>query len=138
MRMLSATCCQPQQYRNAIADFVFQVPHSTAATVASADTSPANITAIVLHETGLFKNRRIKFLPVTVPGESGVLALISHVEILEFLVTTFREQRRLFDDPISELNVGIFDNVVTVQQHARLSEVRACADTVSKYINYTV
>jgi 5'-AMP-activated protein kinase, regulatory gamma subunit len=61
---------------------------------------------------------------VTVPGESGVLALISHVEILEFLVTTFREQRRLFDDPISELNVGIFDNVVTVQQHARLSEVR--------------
>jgi hypothetical protein len=73
---------------------------------------------------------------VTVPGESGVLALISHVEILEFLVTTFREQRRLFDDPISELNVGIFDNVVTVQQHARLSEVRVCTVSVVQYSKY--
>ena len=66
-----------------------------------------------------------------------MLALISHVEILEFLVTTFREQRRLFDDPISELNVGIFDNVVTVQQHARLSEVTT-AQTTTVYFNRTV
>ncbi len=42
----------------------------------------------------------------------------------QFLVTTFREQRRLFDDPISELRIGIFsDNVVTVHEHACLSEV---------------
>ncbi|CAM9171900.1 unnamed protein product [Phaeothamnion confervicola] len=75
------------------------------------------------YASGLFKDRRIKFLPITVPNETGVLALISHVEILEFLVTTFREQRRLFDDPICDLQIGIFDNVVTVQQHARLSEV---------------
>ncbi|KAG5186878.1 5'-AMP-activated protein kinase subunit gamma-1 [Tribonema minus] len=75
------------------------------------------------HAANLFQNRRIKFLPVTVPGDSSVLALISHVEILEFLVNTFREQRRLFDDPIGELPIGVFDNVVTVQQHARLSEV---------------
>ncbi|CAN0427410.1 unnamed protein product, partial [Ectocarpus sp. 13 AM-2016] len=42
----------------------------------------------------------------------------------QFLVTTFREQQRLFDDPIAELRIGIFsDNVVTVQEHACLSEV---------------
>ena len=42
----------------------------------------------------------------------------------QFLVTTFREQRRLFDDPISELRIGIFsDNVVTVHEHTCLSEV---------------
>lgn len=42
----------------------------------------------------------------------------------QFLVTTFREQRRLFDDPISELRIGIFsDSVVTVHEHACLSEV---------------
>lgn len=39
-------------------------------------------------------------------------------------MTTFREQRRLFDDPISELRIGIFsDSVVTVHEHACLSEV---------------
>ena len=68
------------------------------------------------YASGLFKDRRIKFLPIMVPQQSSVLALISHVEILQFLVTTFREQQRLFDDPISELRIGIFDNVVTVQQ----------------------
>ncbi|CAN0478154.1 unnamed protein product, partial [Ectocarpus sp. 12 AP-2014] len=72
----------------------------------------------------LFQNRRFKFLPIVVPGSATVLALISHVEILEFLVTTFREQQRLFDDPIAELRIGIFsDSVVTVQEHACLSEV---------------
>lgn len=44
--------------------------------------------------------------------------------LVQFLVTTFREQRRLFDDPISELRIGIFsDSVVTVHEHACLSEV---------------
>jgi 5'-AMP-activated protein kinase regulatory gamma subunit len=72
--------------------------------------------APLIYAAGLFRDRKTKFLPVTVPGDSGVLALISHVEILEFLVTTFREQRRLFDDPISDLRIGVFDNVVTVQK----------------------
>ncbi|CAM9467940.1 unnamed protein product [Chrysoparadoxa australica] len=76
------------------------------------------------HASGLFQNRNIKFLPIMVPGEPGVFALISHVEILEFLVTTFREQRRLFDNPISELQIGFFgDSVITVHQDARLHEV---------------
>lgn len=42
----------------------------------------------------------------------------------QFLVATFREQHRLFDDPVSELRIGIFtDSVVTVHEHACLSEV---------------
>ncbi|CAM9863382.1 unnamed protein product [Ascophyllum nodosum] len=78
----------------------------------------------LLYAASLFQNRRVKFLPIMAPGGATVLALISHVEILEFLVTTFREQRRLFDDPISELRIGIFsDNVVTVHEHTCLSEV---------------
>lgn len=51
----------------------------------------------------------------------------------QFLVTTFREQRRLFDDPISELRIGIFSNsnkaVITVHEHACLSEVLDLLET---------
>lgn len=51
----------------------------------------------------------------------------------QFLVTTFREQQRLFDDPISELRIGIFSNsnrsVVTVHEHACLSEVLDLLET---------
>ncbi|CAM9943792.1 unnamed protein product [Discosporangium mesarthrocarpum] len=76
------------------------------------------------HAAAMFKNRNVKFLPILSSEDNVVLALISHVEILEFLVTTFREQGRLFDDPVSELNIGIFsDSVVTVQHDARLSKV---------------
>ena len=52
----------------------------------------------------------------------------------QFLVTTFREQRRLFDDPISELRIGIFsDSVVTVHEHACLSEVLDLLEQHRKY-----
>lgn len=37
----------------------------------------------LLQAASLFQNRRIKFLPIIVPGSATVLALISHVEILE-------------------------------------------------------
>lgn len=37
----------------------------------------------LLHAASQFQNRRIKFLPIVVPGSATVLALISHVEILE-------------------------------------------------------
>ncbi|CAM9439911.1 unnamed protein product [Pylaiella littoralis] len=92
--------------------------------LAQADFMHVDAEVSLLHAASLFQNRHMKFLPIIVPGSATVLALISHVEILEFLVTTFREQRRLFDDPISELRIGIFsDSVVTVHEHACLSEV---------------
>lgn len=37
----------------------------------------------LLHAASLFQNRHVKFLPIMVPGSATVLALISHVEILE-------------------------------------------------------
>lgn len=37
----------------------------------------------LLHAASLFQNRHMKFLPIIVPGSATVLALISHVEILE-------------------------------------------------------
>lgn len=37
----------------------------------------------LLHAASLFQNRHVKFLPIIVPGSATVLALISHVEILE-------------------------------------------------------
>ncbi|CAM9393562.1 unnamed protein product [Ectocarpus sp. 12 AP-2014] len=92
--------------------------------LAQADFVHVDAEVSLLQAASLFQNRRVKFLPIVVPGSATVLALISHVEILEFLVTTFREQQRLFDDPIAELRIGIFsDSVVTVQEHACLSEV---------------
>lgn len=37
----------------------------------------------LLDAASLFQDRRIKFLPIIVPGSATVLGLISHVEILE-------------------------------------------------------
>ena len=37
----------------------------------------------LLYAASLFQNRRVKFLPIMAPGGATVLALISHVEILE-------------------------------------------------------
>ncbi|CBJ30066.1 5\'-AMP-activated protein kinase subunit gamma-1 (AMPK gamma-1 chain) (AMPKg) [Ectocarpus siliculosus] len=92
--------------------------------LAQADFVHVDAEVSLLQAASLFQNRHVKFLPIIVPGSATVLALISHVEILEFLVTMFREQQRLFDDPIAELRIGIFsDSVVTVQEHACLSEV---------------
>ncbi len=65
----------------------------------------------------LFHDRKIKFLPVVVPGESSVLSIISHVEILEYLVNTFREKRQdFFQASVFELRIGVFDNIITAKQ----------------------
>lgn len=61
------------------------------------------------------------FLPVVFAEDMRVLSCISYTNILEHLVTHFREQRRLFDDSISDLQIGTY-NVVSVQQTQTLSE----------------
>ncbi|KAJ0401092.1 hypothetical protein P43SY_005697 [Pythium insidiosum] len=43
--------------------------------------------------------------------------------ILEFLVSTFREQRRLFDQPIFDLGVGVYSNLITVPEEMPLIRV---------------
>ena len=64
-----------------------------------------------------------RFLPVVAPDEYGVLAVVTPVDVLDYFVGTFREERRLFDQPIVELGIGTFHNVVTVETHTPLRDV---------------
>ncbi|GKY92702.1 hypothetical protein MPSEU_000240400 [Mayamaea pseudoterrestris] len=59
---------------------------------------------------------RQDFLPIVFVEDMRVLACLTYTNILEHLVTHFREQRRLFDDSIMDLNVGTYgvENLVMV------------------------
>ncbi|KAL3909339.1 MAG: hypothetical protein SGARI_002648 [Bacillariaceae sp.] len=52
------------------------------------------------------------FLPIVMPEDMRVLACITYTNILEHLVTHFREQRRLFDDSIYDLQIGTYHDRV--------------------------
>jgi 5'-AMP-activated protein kinase, regulatory gamma subunit len=63
----------------------------------------------LLHENAL------DFLPIVMPEDMRCLACITYTNILEHLVTHFREQRRLFDDSIYDLQIGTYhQNLITV------------------------
>lgn len=66
------------------------------------------------------------FLPVVFVEDMRVLACITYTNILEHLVLNFREQRRLFDDSITELGIGTYGNaLVVVQPHQSLADALA-------------
>jgi CBS domain-containing protein len=55
------------------------------------------------------------FLPVVFAEDMRVLACITYTNMLEHLVTHFREQRRLFDDSLPDLGIGTYGtNLVSV------------------------
>lgn len=63
------------------------------------------------------------FLPVVFSADMRVLACITYTNILEHLVTHFREQRRLFDDSVADLGIGTYgDKIVTVNPQQTLAE----------------
>ena len=62
----------------------------------------------------LLHSHNLEFLPIVFPEDMRVLACITYTNILEHLVSNFREQRRLFDDSIYDLKIGTYDNLVTV------------------------
>ena len=63
------------------------------------------------------------FLPIVFAEDMRVLACITYTTILEHLVTHFREQRRLFDDSITDLGIGTYgDKVVAVTAQQTLDE----------------
>lgn len=63
------------------------------------------------------------FLPIVMPEDMRVLACITYTNILEHLVTHFREQRRLFDDSIYDLKIGTYhDQLVTVTPQQTLAQ----------------
>jgi len=69
------------------------------------------------------------FLPIVFAEDMRVLACITYTNILEHLVTHFREQRRLFDDSITDLGIGSYgvgdgsdQPLVTVHPQQTLAE----------------
>lgn len=67
-------------------------------------------------------NKR-RFLAIITQEGCGILAVVTHTEILEYFVATFREERRLFDQPVRELGIGTFNEVVTVDNIMSLRDV---------------
>lgn len=73
----------------------------------SADTSTSLKQAcLMLHRKGL------DFLPIIFPEDMRVLATVTYSNILEHVVTHFREQRRLFDDSIFDLHIGTYNEAL--------------------------
>lgn len=60
----------------------------------------------------LLSHPSLDFLPIVMPEDMRVLACITYTNILEHLVTHFREQRRLFDDSIYDLRIGTYHEKV--------------------------
>lgn len=75
------------------------------------------------HACKLLRDHRLHRLPVLDPLQNSVLSVITHSGILEFLVATFREQRRLFDQPIFDLGIGVYSNLITVPEDMPLIRV---------------
>jgi 5'-AMP-activated protein kinase, regulatory gamma subunit len=83
----------------------------------SADTSTSLKQAcLLLHRNGL------DFLPIVFPEDMRVVATVTYTTMLEHLVTHFHEQRRLFDDLISDLQIGTYrDDLVTIGPHETIA-----------------
>jgi CBS domain-containing protein len=74
----------------------------------------------------LLMENSMDFLPVVMPEDMRVLACITYTNILEHLVTHFREQRRLFDDSIYDLKIGTYhEKLVKVAPQQSLAEALA-------------
>ena len=84
----------------------------------------ASADASLKHACRLLHRHSLDFLPVLLPDDMRVLAVITYTTVLEHLVTHFREQRRLFDDTAFDLGIGTYgDDVVTVSASQSLAEV---------------
>lgn len=71
----------------------------------------------------MLRDHRLHRVPVIDPSQNSVLAVLTHSGILEYLVSTFREQRRLFDQPIFDLGLGVYSGFVTVPEDMPLIRV---------------
>mmetsp|Transcript_54444 Transcript_54444/g.82478 ORF Transcript_54444/g.82478 Transcript_54444/m.82478 type:complete len:347 (+) Transcript_54444:229-1269(+) len=78
----------------------------------------------------LLLEQSLDFLPVVMPEDMRVLACITYTNILEHLVTHFREQRRLFDDSIYDLKIGTYhERLVTVGPQQSLAQALELMNT---------
>ena len=83
----------------------------------------ADSTTTLKQACKLLLGNGLDFLPVVMPEDMRVLACITYTNILEHLVTHFREQRRLFDDSIYDLKIGTYhEKLVTVSPLQSLAQ----------------
>lgn len=82
----------------------------------------ADSTTTLKHACVMLNDNGIDFLPVMLPDDMRVLAAVTYTNVLEHLVTHFREQRRLFDDTILDLGIGTYQNLVTVTPQQTLAD----------------
>lgn len=82
----------------------------------------ADSSTTLKHACVMLNENGIDFLPVILPEDMRVLATVTYTNVLEHLVTHFREQRRLFDDTILDLGIGTYQNLVTVTPQQTLAE----------------
>jgi CBS domain-containing protein len=71
----------------------------------------------------VLRDHRLHRVPALDVVQNSVLSITTHSGILEFLVSTFREQRRLFDQPIYDLGIGTYTGVVTIPEDMPLIRV---------------
>lgn len=85
---------------------------------------PSADASATLKQACLLLNRQsMDVLPVLMPEDMRVLAIVTYTNILEHLVTHFREERRLFDDTIYDLGIGTYgDKLITATPNQTLSE----------------
>lgn len=74
------------------------------------------------HACRLLHSNGIDYLPIILPDDLRVLAAVTYTNVLEHLVTHFREQRRLFDDSIFDLKIGTYENIVTATPSHTLAD----------------
>jgi CBS domain-containing protein len=86
----------------------------------------ADSTTTLKQACKLLLQHSMDFLPVVMPEDMRVLACITYTNILEHLVTHFREQRRLFDDSIYDLRIGTYhDKLIKVGPQQSLAQALA-------------
>jgi len=56
----------------------------------------------------MLQNYRIQWIPVLDAASQTCLGVMTHLEVLRYLVSEFREERRLFDQSIKSLGIGTF------------------------------
>ena len=84
----------------------------------------ASVNATLKQACLLLHRHSLDFLPVILEDDMRCLATITYTNILEHLVTHFREQRRLFDDTVFHLGIGTYhEDVVTARATESLAEV---------------
>ena len=77
----------------------------------------------LLQSCRLLIQHKIDFLPVILPQDLRCIGVLTYTIIIDYLVTHFREQRRLFDDSIGELGIGTYENIILANTGMKLIEV---------------